>query len=84
MAEHIVLHETFTIHDLEEGIHSFRDAVSTCREMVIDGTNVKDIDTAALQLLVAIKKECLERGKRWALTPSDEMRALQSATGIEL
>lgn len=84
MTERIVLDETFTIHDLGQRVHTFRDAVRSCQEMVIDGTRVQEIDTAALQMLVAIKKECIEQGRQWVFTPSDSMRTLQSVVGIEL
>ena len=83
MSKSIKLKDEFTIDGLVEDAHNLKDALSRLDEVVIDATNVKKTDIAALQMLIAAKKESRGKGKSLILRVSDEMSHLQELTGIK-
>lgn len=80
----ITFRDELTINQIEDGINKFRDAVSRWNELIIDITGVEKIDVAAVQMLVAAKKECLGSGKRLAFRMSDAVSNMISLIGIQL
>jgi ABC-type transporter Mla MlaB component len=62
--EMIVFRDELTIHNIPDNIGALRDAVIRLDEMTVDIRGVRKFDIAALQMLVALKKECAEKGKK--------------------
>ncbi|WP_333656079.1 STAS domain-containing protein [Dissulfurispira sp.] len=52
--------------------------------MKVDITNVKKIDTAAIQMLIAAKRECQECGKSLSFMTSEEVDRVLLLMGIQL
>ena len=84
MSGTITLRDGLTINVIEESISQFRDAISRWSDLTIDAMNVKEIDIAAVQMLVAVKKEYQEKGKRLVFRVSDAVSNTLSLTGIQL
>lgn len=84
MAETITFKDELTINQMEWVINNFRDAVSRMDEIVIDITGIGRIDIAAIQVLIAFKKECIKKGKDLIFLMSDAVKNMTSQIGIEL
>ncbi len=82
MQEDVKFKHEFTINSLLEDTGSLRDAIGKSDEIVIDATDVRKIDVAALQVLIAVRKECQEKGKRLVLRISDKISHLQTLIGL--
>lgn len=80
----ITFRDELTINQIADGINKFRDAVNRWNELIIDITGVEKIDVAAVQVLVAAKKECLGNGKILAFRMSDAVSNMMSLIGIKL
>ncbi len=80
----ITFRDELTINQIKDGINKFRDAASRWNELIIDITGVEKIDVAAVQMLVAAKKECLGIEKRLAFRMSDAVSSMMSMIGIQL
>ncbi len=72
------------INDLYENINTLKDAIQKYNEIKIDLSNVKEIDTASMQMLIATKKECKGCGKRIDFVISEEVNNILVSTGIQL
>ena len=83
MSEDIKFKEELTIENLLENAGNLKDALIRSDEVVVDATDVRKVDVAALQLLISAKKECRQKGKNLVLRISDEISRLQLLTGIQ-
>lgn len=84
MEQSVILTDAFTIREVSEQLRQLQEAVGRNDAVTVDARQVRTVDVAALQMLVAARKECSQKGKRLTVLPSDEVTALQSSTGIEL
>lgn len=84
MEKRLVLTDAFTIMEIVDRATQLKEAFEEHSAVTVDARQVREIDIAALQMLVAAQKECSQKGKRLTIIPSDEVTALQSSTGIEL
>ncbi|MGD0886254.1 MAG: STAS domain-containing protein [Thermodesulfovibrionales bacterium] len=84
MSGTIAFSDKLTINEVSVGMNAVKDALANCDEVVVDATGVKEIDVSAVQLLIAVKKECLNRGKNLTLNTSDTVGNLMILFGIPL
>lgn len=80
----ITCREDFTINNLSECVSMVKDLLSKSDNVVIDAAGVKKIDTAAIQVLVATKKECLRNGREFILKQSSDVTNIMRSMGIKL
>lgn len=60
----LCLAKDMTIYNAQEQKHELLDALSTNDDLELDLSQVAEIDTAGLQLLILLKKEAQRAGKR--------------------
>jgi anti-anti-sigma regulatory factor len=80
----IIFRDELTINQVEEGISKLKMAIERWNNLVIDVTGVEKIDVAALQMLIAAKKDCLRNGKKLVFCISDAVSSMSSLIGIQL
>lgn len=74
----------FTINEVGEGFKSLKDALNHYDEVVVNLTGVERADVAAIQMLIAAKKEYERFGHKIIFKISDEVKNLSSSIGIQL
>lgn len=84
MSAVITFNNELTIDELYKNVNILRDAFLKWDEVKVDITNVKKIDTAAIQMLIAAKKECQECGKNLSFMTSEEVDRVLLLMGIQL
>lgn len=84
MSAVVTFKDELTINELHENVNTLRDAFLKWDEVKVDITNVKKIDTAAIQMLIAAKRECQERGKSLCFMTSEEVDRVLLLMGIQL
>jgi ABC-type transporter Mla MlaB component len=84
MSGTIALTDRLTIKEVSVGMNTVKAALENCDEVVVDATGVREIDVSAVQLLIAVKKECRNRGKKLILNTSDTVGNLMTLFGIPL
>ena len=62
--QRLALNENLTIYHALEQKQCLLDALATSDELEVDLSQVSDIDTTGLQLLILLKKEAQQGGKR--------------------
>jgi anti-anti-sigma factor len=80
----ITYRNEFTVNLIRSEISGLRKALEDWDDVIIDVTEVRTFDTAAIQLLVAAKKECMQRGHEMVLRKSQETARLLKSLGIDL
>lgn len=80
----ITFRDEFTINQLSEGICELKDAMGKWDEVTVDIGEAKTVDIAAMQMLVAARKECEKTGRKLILRMSDTAKKFLSCTGVEL
>jgi anti-anti-sigma factor len=80
----ITYRNEFTANLIRSEIAGLRKAVEGLDDIIIDISDVRTFDTAAIQLLVAAKKECMQRGHEMILRKSKEAARLLKSLGIDL
>ena len=84
MYEIITIKDDLTIDRLQEQAHALRDVLAGNKDLVVDISGVTRVDYAALQMLLAAKKECLLKGLQFALRKSGKLTKEFSIMGVEL
>jgi ABC-type transporter Mla MlaB component len=84
MSAVITFKDELTINELYKNVNTLNDAFLKWDEVKVDITNVKNIDTAAIQMLIAAKKECHEKGKRFIIMMSGAVSNMLSFIGVQL
>ncbi|MDI6728488.1 MAG: STAS domain-containing protein [Thermodesulfovibrionales bacterium] len=84
MSTLITFNDELTIDELYKNVSTLRDAFLKWDEVKVDITNVRKIDTAAIQMLIAAEKECQECGKSLSFMTSGEVDRILSLIGIQL
>jgi ABC-type transporter Mla MlaB component len=84
MSAVITFKDELTIDELYKNVNMLRDAFLKWDEVKVDITNVKKIDTAAIQMLIAAKRECQECGKSLSFMTSEEVDRVLMLMGIRL
>jgi ABC-type transporter Mla MlaB component len=82
MSAVITFKDELTINELYKNVNTLNDAFLKWDEVKVDITNVKNIDTAAIQMLIAAKKECHEKGKRFIIKMSGDVSNTLLSIGI--
>jgi anti-anti-sigma regulatory factor len=82
MSAVITFKDELTINELYKNVNTLNDAFLKWDEVKVDITNVKNIDTAAIQMLIAAKKECHEKGKRFIINMSGDVSNTLLSIGI--
>lgn len=80
----ITLKDEFTMNNLPEWISNLKDSLSKWDVVVVDTAEVKKVDIAAIQMLIAAQKECLKNGHEFILRKSDAVTNLLRSVGIRL
>ena len=73
-----------TIANLSECIGNLKDSLAKWDVVVVDAADVKKVDIAAIQMLIAAKKECMRNGRELILRKSEVVTGLLRTTGIQL
>ncbi len=73
-----------TIYRVGEICRVLREELRDYETMVVDATEVEEIDTAGTQLLLALKKACCTRRKGLDLRLSERVKGFLSSIGVEL
>ncbi|HXX58459.1 MAG TPA: STAS domain-containing protein [Thermodesulfovibrionales bacterium] len=84
MSGTIAFKDRLTINEVSGGMNALKATLASCDEVVVDATGVREIDVSAVQLLIAVKKECSRRGKKLILNTSDAVGNLMTLFGIPL
>lgn len=78
----VLLPEELTIQQLEELVGEFSTALAESEQLVVDGSQVNQVDAAGLQLLLAVAKEGNSRGKPFTLVkPNRTLESILEMTG---
>ena len=80
----ITLKEEFTINNLPEWISNLKNSLSKWDAVVVDTAEVRKVDIAAIQMLIAAQKECVKNGHEFILRKSDAVSNLLRILGIKL
>jgi len=80
----VTLKDDFTVNHVSSFICNLKDVIKNNEEVVIELTDVKIIDAAAIQILIAAKKECENIGRRVTFKMPDAVASNLSSIGIEL
>lgn len=80
----ITFRDEFTINQLSEGVCELKDAMVKWDEVIVDIGEAKTVDIAAIQMLVAAKKECDKTGRKLVVKMSDAALKFLLSTGVNL
>jgi anti-anti-sigma factor len=80
----ITLNNEFTVQQLSEVGESLKTAINANDEVIVEMAGVETIDVAALQTLIAAKKECERIGHKLILRGSSAVAKILSRTGLQL
>lgn len=84
MAGIVTFKDDFTVNLVSNFIYNLKEVIKNNEEVVIELTDVEIIDAAAIQILVAAKKECENIGRRVTFRIPDTVASNLSSIGIEL
>jgi anti-anti-sigma factor len=77
--------EDFTIYNVEELTRELLKSLATTQEVSVDLSQTEKIDTAGFQLLVSLKKNCLESGKKFDVVGmNDTVENFMTLFGYEI
>ncbi|MBI5681582.1 MAG: STAS domain-containing protein [Deltaproteobacteria bacterium] len=82
MAAAITFKDEFTINQLDTLFNTIRDTINSSDEIVVNTENITKVDIAGVQMLVALKKECIRKGQEVTLKVSDAVADLMSMIGV--
>lgn len=80
----VTFKDEFTINTLSECSRRLKDSLSKCDVIVVDTEEVTKVDIAAVQMLIATQKECLNNGHELILRKSALLTNLLRSVGIQL
>ncbi len=80
----VTLRGDLTSDSLTEVFNELKGALIKWGDVTMDITNVKNVDTAAIKMLIAAKKECDNGGKMLSFVVSDELRDRLSSVGVQI
>jgi ABC-type transporter Mla MlaB component len=80
----VTLDKEFTSDILAGSAALMKNSLTQGDVIVVDAAGVMKVDVAALQLLVALRKECANGGKEFILKKSHAITALALQLGIAL
>lgn len=80
----ITFKDELTIDHLTAVTERLKDAIKSWDEVMVDAAAAEKIDTAAVQLLIAAKKECENMGHRMRFRMSGAIKNTIASTGIQL
>ncbi len=72
-----------TIHRVAEVCKDLKEGLQGPRAVVVDATGIEEIDVAGVQVLIALQKECLTKGKELDLRLSEKAKEFLSSLGVE-
>lgn len=84
MQRTVTYQDEFTITQIADSLHVLMDAIKKCDEVIVDTKDVKKIDVAAVQMLIAAQKECEKNGQRIIFRKSGSVSQLLSHIGTRL
>jgi ABC-type transporter Mla MlaB component len=84
MSRSIRFENELTIHKISENIPILSDALNTWDSVTIDIMNVRKMDVAAVQMLIAAKKESQKTGKELTVRFSAAATDLLTLIGVRL
>ena len=80
----ITFKDKLTIDDLLNNVRSLWGELMRYDELTVDVTGVKKVDVAAIQMLIATKKECEASGKTLVIRTSGKINEMMSFIGLQL
>lgn len=80
----IDIQDPFTIDQLAKVAREMRDGIGHGKVLLLDLGRVTTMDIAALQLLIAMRKECAVRGQELTVTKSECVSRRCEELGIAL
>lgn len=84
MGETIKITNAFTVNELQEISCLLKEKIEKCDEVLIDISEAKKVDSAAIQMLIAAKNESRKLDHKILFKMSDNAKALSSLIGIYL
>lgn len=84
MSGTITFGNELTIEHLSVEMERLKNAVRNWDEIMVDVSDAGKVDIAALQMLIASKKECQETGHRIIFKMSDTVKNAMASAGIRL
>lgn len=80
----ITFKDELTIDGLLNNVRSLWGELVRYDELTVDVTGVKKVDVAAIQMLIATKKECEASGKNLVIRTSGKIDKMMSFIGLQL
>jgi anti-anti-sigma regulatory factor len=80
----VSLNDELTVRNIRETYKMLSDSLENNSEIVVDLSGVETIDVAAVQLLVAVRKECDMRGIKVSFKMSGPVSDMLSLLGVRL
>lgn len=87
----ITLKHDFTINQISDEVNTLRNLMEEWKEvikqwdgLIVDAKDVKNIDIAGIQAIIAAQKECESKGCKIILEKSQAVANLMSVIGIGL
>ena len=80
----ITFKDELTIDSLLNSARSLLGEIMRYGELTVDISGVKKMDVAAIQMLIAAKKECEARGKKLIIRTSGKINEMMSFIGLKL
>ncbi len=84
MTGNVTLRDELTIDKLLDNTRIVLSELINNDELIVDITGVTKVDVAAIQMLIAAKKECESNGKSLVIKNSGEMSDMLSLMGLQL
>ena len=63
----VTLEGELTIYEAADLKQGFEKHIDKCKAMTVDLSNVSEMDTACFQVLLAVKRECVEQQKEFTM-----------------
>ncbi len=84
MSRCITFRDELTIDDLLNNARSLWGELMRSDELTVDISGVNKVDVAAIQMLIATKKECEANGKNLVIRTSGKINEMMSFIGLKL
>jgi anti-anti-sigma regulatory factor len=80
----LTLKDDLTLQNLAEFVANLKDSITQWDVVLIDLEEVEKVDLAAVQLLIAAKKECAKCGRELIIRKTDTVAKFLRSAGIQL
>lgn len=80
----LTLKDDFTLCSLDAFATSLKDSFAQWEVVIVDLAEVKSVDLAAAQLLIAAKKECARTGHELIIRKTEKVSIFLRSVGIQL